>query len=364
MRLGGLGLFIGLLPAACVAAPLDSDFERAAIVDGETSSELEGVVAIGPRRIRCVDPASVLCSGTLIAADAVLSAAHCFDSMRPGLGYEVFVGDALGPDAQALTVLEVITHPDFDSETRQNDVAVLWLARPVDGVIPQNLPESDAAAPELGAAVTLAGFGATSAGSVPDGVKRLGTGRLSELSDGVVTVDPDPSVSCVGDSGGPLFSETGELIGVASSGDTGCSVNSVYALIAPTIEGFVAPVLEMGPAERPPSLDSCGAGCAIDEDCPKGFVCVPDPEGFEFVCALPGQEAGVLTRACTEDGGCGVGFCAVSATDRGCQCYEPCDSEPSSPSNGGCAVRDGDRGNTSIWLLALLLWVRVRLRVI
>ena len=101
-------------------------------------------------------------------------------------------------------MVEVRTHPDFDAETRENDVAILWLARPANGVSPAVLPEADSALPELGDRVTLAGFGATSAGSTPDGLKRMGVGKVAEVRAGVVTVNPDPSVSCVGDSGGPL----------------------------------------------------------------------------------------------------------------------------------------------------------------
>lgn len=363
-------LALALLLPACVAAPLGADEDRAAIVDGEVTSELGAVVAIAPRRVGCGDPAEVLCSGTLVTsntalsqvADAVVSAAHCFDSMRPGLAYEVFVGEAVGPDALAIPVVEVRTHPDFDAETRENDIAVLWLERPANGVSPELLPETESALPELGERVKLAGFGATSAGSAPDGLKRTGIGQVAEVGAGVVTVSPDPSVSCVGDSGGPLFTDTGALLGVASSGDPGCTETSVYALIAPTISGFVDPVLSAGPVERPPRIDSCGAGCMMDADCPTGFVCVPGQQSADFECVLPGQDAGRLTEACTDDGGCGGGFCAVAGKDLDCKCYEPCDSAAPADASKGCSVAHAARTAAPTWLLALLLWIGVRSR--
>ncbi len=353
-----------MIVPACVAAPLDEDAhaQRLEIVDGELTVELDAVVAIGPRRIRCGDSATVLCSGSLIARDAVLSAAHCFDSMRPGLAYEVFLGDAVGPDAEGISVLEVISHPEFDANTRQNDVAILWLARPAEGVSPEILPESLTTPPGLDDRVTLAGFGATTAGAVPDGLKRKGIGKVAELRAGVVAVSPDPSVSCVGDSGGPLFNEAGSLVGVASSGDTGCSETSVYALIAPTVEGFIDPILEMGPADRPPSSESCGGVCILDSDCPIDLVCVPGPEGPDFRCALPGQEAGVFTQACADDGSCQTGLCARTTKVAGCECYELCASELSSNSNSGCAVQRANEGGASIWLISLLLGLGLRCR--
>lgn len=355
---------VAMLLPACIAAPLDrnAEAEGAAIVDGEITGELDSVVAISLRRARCGDSASVLCTGSLIAPDAVLSAAHCFDSMRPGLAYEVFVGEAVGANAQAISVLEVIGHPDFDSDTRQNDVAVLWLARPVQGVSPEKLPESTTTQPGLDDRVVLAGFGATTAGTAPDGLKRMGIGSVAELRPGVVTVSPDPSVSCVGDSGGPLFNEAGGLVGVASSGDTGCSETSVYALIAPTVEAFLDPILEMGPVERPLSLQSCGSVCTVDSDCPAGLVCVPGPEGPGFLCALPGQEAGIFTRACTDDGPCGAGLCARTSAIATCECYEPCTSERAIHSSRGCAVQGANDRAGSTWLIALLAWLGLRLR--
>jgi hypothetical protein len=353
---------IRLLAVACAASLIAACADEGApeasrqetIVDGEVTSGLDAVVAVAPQRIGCDEPRTILCSGTLVAPDAVLSAAHCFSSRRPGLAYEVVVGDAIDDD-DAFAVVEVATHPDFDAETRANDVAILWLERPVPGVTPEALPAVDAPDLAIDAPVDLAGFGATAAGAPPDGLKRVGVGVVGEVDAGAVRVDPDPSVSCVGDSGGPLFTSSGQLVGVASSGDTGCRETSVYTLVAPTMATFIEPTLSMGPMERPADHDSCGQACASDHECAVGFVCLPAPEGTTFRCALPGQEAGELTDACTNDAICTSGLCASNALG-GCQCYEPCVA-PAPESSSGCSLRRGANATSPAWWVALALLV-------
>jgi len=266
----------------CGDQGVGSGVSRAEIVDGEVTTEFDTVAAIGLRRVRCDEAPVVMCSGTLIAPDAVLSAAHCFVPARPGLQYEVFFDDAAEAGTRSIGVLAVETHPGFDADTRADDVAVLWLAHPVTDRAPEALPAPSSPAPEIGLGVELVGFGTTTPGSVPDGIKRVGTGRVTTVSAGTAWVDPDPSVSCAGDSGGPLFTRGAPrtLIGVASSGDPGCRKNSVYALIAPAVEPFLDPLLQSGPPTDIPEPEPCGAepttpaagGCAVQGEASLGSL--------------------------------------------------------------------------------------------
>ena len=90
--------------SACGDDPRTATDRHARIVDGELTNGFENVVAISLRRTQCDDPPVVLCSGTLVAPRAVLSAAHCFVPMRPGLAYEVFAGDGRGLGEEGVTV--------------------------------------------------------------------------------------------------------------------------------------------------------------------------------------------------------------------------------------------------------------------
>ena len=164
-----------------------------------------------------------LCTGTALARDLVLTAAHCV--VRP-VRYEVTAYQTGGPVA-ARTVSR---HPGFKYDNylasrATADVALIKLESPLpDIVVPAALGAARRVA--VGETLTVAGFGVTAAGTdhglrVPRMAKLTVTGKPGSLQ--IRLVDPASNNlraglgGCTGDSGGPAFDGDGPLvIGIVS----------------------------------------------------------------------------------------------------------------------------------------------------
>jgi secreted trypsin-like serine protease len=166
------------------------------------------------------------CTGTAIARDLVLTAAHC---VLPGADYKLV--EFNGGQPALKDVAQIVRHPQFSLQAllahrATADVALLKLAQPLPARLAP-VPLSTAEAPrQPGLRFLVAGFGVTVRG---DG-KTGGTLRAATLA---ATGRPgslqlrlhDPATNgataglgaCTGDSGAPVFDPNGfALIGVVS----------------------------------------------------------------------------------------------------------------------------------------------------
>jgi len=240
---------------ACLALVAGCDVtltdDRQAIVGGSLDAHDEAVVAIVQRPV-CDDAATIVCSGTLIAPQVVLTAAHC---VMPDAAYEVHVGSPVG-SGTFIAVTEMMRHPLFDDATHAYDLGVLRLGQS-SAVAPIALPTATLDASFIGAVARVVGYGVVAAGAIADGERREGTMQIASVDTLTFAATPAPNNTCGGDSGGAVF--IGEqLLGITVAGDPTCTTNAVDGRVDIAIADFIQPFVD-APAPLPPpgSGDPC-----------------------------------------------------------------------------------------------------------
>lgn len=272
LRLTRLGF--ALIVAGTLGGCADSP-TGAAPIAGRTPNALIGAVPTGDQfgnvalmvgRTGPGAPWGPACTGTLIAADVVLTAGHCV--LLSGLfdRYTEF-GVTFAPEfSPAAPVVKAVAHvhPDFifpfaspDNPYDAFDLAVLVLDTEVD-LIPAQLPPPGLLDDIRGFSgpLTVVGYGISRADASPAerGTRRVGSVRLDEVFAPLFSTTPDAAVGCIGDSGGPIFhgpaqSDRGQrgvtmLLGVAHNTD--CSTwMAFYRLDTPQARGFLEKFVDL-----------------------------------------------------------------------------------------------------------------------
>lgn len=206
------------------------------------------------------------CGGSLIAKDVVLTAAHC-----KGGQYDVVIGrhDLNDRDGEAIAMKKEVPHPNYDSQSTNNDFMLVFLERPAaignNDLVSLNSQHS---IPRTGQRVTSMGWGDTdsreSVSTLSDVLMSVNVNAISnqecDASEGTIDGYEDnyngqitqdmlcaehaqKKDSCQGDSGGPLVirgvnAGADVQIGVVSWG-VGCAHDDfpgVYARISRAYE--------------------------------------------------------------------------------------------------------------------------------
>lgn len=173
-----------------------------------------------------------LCSATLIRPDVVLTAAHCVefdpDEVSYAFANDFAATDAFGVGPQGVVLnpnaygsVETVMHPRYQPQFQEglsgwNDIALVFLDRPVVGITPAELPTAFGQ-PSLAtdAPISIVGYGQRdfeSSGADPtDVLKYEGDTRVTEEGTTEIRVGrtsrdaPLIPQKCHGDSGGPSF---------------------------------------------------------------------------------------------------------------------------------------------------------------
>ena len=216
------------------------------------------------------------CTGTLIAPDVVVTAAHCtwfvgqFGVELRGVTFD----NVYDPGTSVVYPGTLHVHPDFSGPlssafnnsflgigAHANDIAVIVLDEEVADIPPASLPSAGlldqmAKDGELkGQSFTVVGYGVTELTHEPGsgapvfgefGTRMYSVSSFSALNQGYLRLFQNPSTgdsgACYGDSGGPNFLGDSRVIASIGGlkGDIRCrAMNSTYRLDTPSARAFL-----------------------------------------------------------------------------------------------------------------------------
>ncbi|HEX8282449.1 MAG TPA: trypsin-like serine protease [Pyrinomonadaceae bacterium] len=195
------------------------------------------------------------CTGTLIAPNVVLTAAHC--NLGPA---RVFVSfDTKFSSKSKLLAGTFYYDPQYNwKQDDPHDIAVVVLDKPVSNLTPARLPGAGQLdGLKVNQKFTVVGYGGQEPVNQPGGpviayldTREFSTASLNSINPAWLRLSQNPATgdsgACYGDSGGPNFlgagaAETNVIAGTTITGDALCkSTNVIYRTDTPSARNFLA----------------------------------------------------------------------------------------------------------------------------
>lgn len=190
------------------------------------------------------------CGGALISNGWVVSAAHCFtDVTAEDVQVGVNLHNLSTDSGEIINVTQIISHPDYDPDTNDNDIALLRLASnsttgtPI-SIISDSINIENFSATAIGWGLTIDGDDSSASEVLRQVTMPVVSNETcyAALSGGITAnmvcagLAEGGKDACQGDSGGPLIVSSGgsnKLIGVTSFG-IGCGQPNSYGVWART----------------------------------------------------------------------------------------------------------------------------------
>lgn len=174
-------------------------------------------------RARLNDTEASLCTGTLIARNVVITAAHCLNnakSARIVFDVDPVCNQEFDSNTQSIDVKKASIHPDYNEKVKgRYDLALLKLAKGAPAHYPV-ISLYNGTSERSSNTVTYAGYGRTSEGDEWNQALRSVTKNYNDSiffakNKNMVTSQSDGAGICQGDSGGPVFFEVGRKLQLA-----------------------------------------------------------------------------------------------------------------------------------------------------
>jgi V8-like Glu-specific endopeptidase len=289
-----LAPLVAVLLPACVDDPTLGT-EGAHVIGGSATIEGE-FPGVGGLMYDFGNGPMLGCTGTLIAPDAVLTAAHCVD---PDLVGPAVPGFTLALDATGATGVPpfvagraAFAHEQFDINAPITDglaqffdVGVVLLAEPITTVAPVRMPRPDQAAAIIANLdLEIVGYGRIDPNTDQYGIMFDAQTKLVSLNATELQVGsgaPEPQ-NCNGDSGGPGLANLGDgrrVVGVVSRSFSGAEC--VNGGVDTRVDAYLTWIHGKVTSGIP-----CGSGLA--EPCPVE----PEEEEEEGGCCAAGGGGG------------------------------------------------------------------------